>query len=448
MVRPDRCRGAEWGMATRSIVWFRRDLRLGDHPALEAGCAEGEVVPVFVADPAFDGAGAPRRALLHDCLVALRRATGGALVVRRGDPIEEIPSLAAEIDATTVFVSKDYAPYGRTRDEAVAEALRGGGRRLRGVGSPYAVEPGTVRKDDGGPYSVFTPYSRRWRTKGWDEPIEAPRDPTWIEAPSDRLPDRPDVDVEIAPASEDEALARWRRFRHDGLDTYDEHRDLPAIEGTSRLSPFLRLGVVHPRQLLAETDPGSNAHATFQAELAWRDFYADVLFHSPASAWEHWNRKFDSIRYDRDREARHRFRRWCEGRTGFPIVDAGMRQLVRSGWMHNRVRMITASFLVKDLHLPWTWGARFFLGHLLDGDLASNNHGWQWAAGSGTDAAPYFRVFNPTSQQQRWDPDGEYVSRWVPELGTDDYPEPMVDHRLERREALDRYEAVKRSAGS
>ena len=226
---------------------------------------------------------------------------------------------------------------------------------------------------------------------------------------------------------------------------YDADRDRPAIDGTSRLSPFLKYGVVHPRQLLAESDASHDGHRVFQSELAWRDFYADVLFRQPRTAWENLDRRFDHIAVDTDAAAHERFRRWCAGTTGFPIVDAGMRQLAQTGWMHNRVRMIVASFLVKDLHLPWQWGARHFLQHLLDGDLASNNHGWQWAAGCGTDAAPYFRVFNPTAQQERWDPDGAYVHRWISELDTDDYPSPMVDHQLERQEALDRYQAVKRS---
>ena len=426
-------------------MWFRRDLRLRDNPALAAACAEGEVLPVFVVDPAFESAGAPRRALLHDCLTALHESTGGALAVRRGDPVDEIPALADEIGADTVFVARDYGPYGRRRDEQVADALRGAGRRLRGVGSPYAVAPGGVVKDDGDPYSVFTPFSRKWRDHGWDDPIDAPRSPGWIEFDSESLPERPELDIEIASADESNVMARWRTFRDGGLDDYDERRDLPAVDGTSGLSPYLKYGVLHPRQLLAESDARNEAHRVFQSELAWRDFYADVLFQKPSSAWEHWNPKYDAIAYDTDAAARDRFQRWCDGRTGFQIVDAGMRQLLATGWMHNRVRMIVASFLVKDLHLPWTWGARFFLRHLLDGDLASNNHGWQWAAGSGTDAAPYFRVFNPWSQQDRWDPDGEYVHRWIPELDSDDYPQPMVDHKAERQEALDRYEAVKRS---
>jgi len=430
-------------MTSRAIMWFRRDLRLRDNPALVAALTEGEVLPLFVIDPAFEHAGGPRQALLHDCLRALDGATGGALVVRHGDPSDEVPAMADEIDAATVFVAKDFGPYGRRRDEQVADALTGAGRRLRGVGSPYAVEPGKVLKDDGDPYSVFTPFSRRWREYGWNGPIAAPRSPDWVEAESDGLPERPDTDVDIASATEDNVIARWRSFRDDGLDDYGEQRNYPAVEGTSRLSPYLKYGVVHPRQLLAESDARRDDHRTFQSELAWRDFYADVLHRRPQTAWENLDQRFDEIELDTDAAARGKFEQWCAGRTGFPIVDAGMRQLVASGWMHNRVRMIVASFLVKDLHLPWWWGARFFLRHLLDGDLASNNHGWQWAAGTGTDAAPYFRVFNPTAQGERWDRDGGYVARWIPELGTSAYPEPMVDHKVEREEALARYQAVK-----
>ena len=432
-------------MSQLSIVWFRRDLRLSDHPALAAALAEGDVLPLFVLDPAFERAGAPRRALLHDCLRALDEATGGALVIRHGDPADEVAAIAEEVGADTVYVSKDFAPYGRRRDEQVADILRGSGRRLRGIGSPYAVEPGSVRKDDGNPYAVFTPFSRRWRTHGWQAPIDAPRSPDWRTAASDGLPPRPEIGFELPIATEHQVAAHWQAFRSAGLERYAELRDRPAVEGTSRLSPYLKYGLMHPRQLMINPQPLNEGERIFQSELAWRDFYADVLFHQPHTAWGNLNTKFDEIAVDTGAAAQEKFLTWCEGRTGFPIVDAGMRQLVATGWMHNRVRMIVASFLVKDLHLPWQWGARFFLKHLLDGDLASNNHGWQWAAGTGTDAAPYFRVFNPTAQQQRWDPSGEYVQRWIPELGTRDYPPPMVDHAVERQEALDRYQAIKRS---
>ncbi len=429
-------------------MWFRRDLRVHDHPAFAEAAATGEVLALFVIDPAFARAGLPRRQLLLACLASLNDALGGALVIREGDPRVVVPAVAHEIDAGSVFVSKDFTPYGRTRDTDVAERLRADGRVLRGVGSPYAVAPGTVRKADGTPYAVFTPFSKAWRAIGWDAPIGKPDAARMIDAPSDPLPPCVATNVQAVADSEAAALCRWDEFRGDSLSVYQTGRDLPAIDGTSKLSPLLKFGVVHPRQLLADLSPGEPGHDTFATELAWRDFYADVLFRSPESAWQHLDTRFDAIRYDNGPEAETKFARWCNGTTGFPIVDAGMRQLVETGWMHNRVRMITASFLVKDLHLPWTWGARFFLEHLLDADLASNNHGWQWAAGSGTDAAPYFRVFNPTSQQERWDPDGEYVNRWIPELGTPSYPGPIVDHAVERIEALARYESVKRAARS
>ncbi len=436
-------------LRSRAVVWFRRDLRLADHPALTTAAAEyDEVVPVFVLDPAFAGAGAPRLAFLHDCLSSLddsiRQQSEAGLVVRHGDPADVIPQLAEELGADAVYVTRDYAPYGRRRDAAVAERLAAAGRHLRGVGSPYAVAPGTVRKGDGTPYAVFTPFSRTWRAVGWDAPLDAPGDGDvgWLGAPSDGLGPRPDPGCDLPRAGEAAAWERWADFRAGGLDGYDDHRDLPAEEGTSRLSAALKWGTIHPRQLLAELDAtgaGPSAHTVFSSELAWRDFYADVLFEQPRTAWENLNRSMDAMRVDTDAAARTLFDQWCAGETGFGIVDAGMHQLAATGWMHNRVRMIVASFLVKDLHLPWQWGARWFMSHLVDGDLASNNHGWQWTAGTGTDASPYFRVFNPTTQQERYDPTGEYVDRWVP----NPVP-PMLDHRAEREEALARLAATKR----
>ncbi|HSL73124.1 MAG TPA: deoxyribodipyrimidine photo-lyase [Ilumatobacteraceae bacterium] len=432
-------------------MWFRRDLRLGDHPAvLAAGADGGHVVPVFVVDPAFAASGAARLAYLHDCLVALdadlRERSGTGLVIRHGDPVAEIPRLAAGVGADTVYVSRDYAPYGRRRDAAVAAELRRAGRTLKGVGSPYAVPPGSVRKGDGAPYAVFTPFSKMWRGVGWDAPFDPPgADHRWLGSgaegiESDPLPDRPDPGCDLPAAGERVALERWDAFRVGPLDAYPDDRDRPSITGTSQLSPALKWGTIHPRTLLADLDAGgagSAAHTVYSSELAWREFYADVLYEQPRTAWENLNRKYDAMPVDTDAAATHRFERWTAGETGFGIVDAGMRQLAATGWMHNRVRMIVASFLVKDLHLPWQWGARWFMQHLVDGDLASNNHGWQWAAGTGTDAAPYFRVFNPRLQQERYDPAGEYVARWVP-----DPVEPMLDHAAERDEALRRLRSL------
>jgi deoxyribodipyrimidine photo-lyase len=434
------------------IMWFRRDLRLNDLPALHAAASEGaHVVPLFVVDPAFERSGAPRRAFMRAALGALDDSMDRALVYRHGDPAAVVPALAAEVGASAVFVTRDHGPYGRRRDASVAEELRAADVKFVGVGSHYAVPPGSVTKADGTAYRVFTPFSKAWRAVGWEAPLGAPQ-VDWRGAPSvhcDGPPAAPQFESEAptgweTTASEAGAHDRWAEFLpHVG--EYHDRRDLPAVDGTSRLSAALRWGLVHPRQLLHELGP-ERGDTVFASELAWRDFYADVLFQHPHSAWLNLDERMAAMPLDTDDAARARFRRWAEGTTGFPIVDAGMRQLLATGWMHNRVRMIVASFLVKDLHLPWQWGARHFMQHLVDGDLASNQHGWQWAAGTGTDAAPYFRVFNPTSQGERFDPAGEYRARWVPEVGTDRYPAPMVDHAAEREEALRRYRHV--SAGS
>ena len=443
-------------------MWFRRDLRLGDLPALLAAGSDGQtVVPLFVVDRAFAHAGAPRRALLHDILSDLdqqiRERFGSRLLIRSGDPAVEVPAIAAEFDVQTVYVSRDFAPYGRQRDTAVAAALAGQGRLLKGVGSPYAVDPGRVLKGDGTPYKVFTAFSKIWRQTGVEPPAPDPGDDMcW--APTSALDEHchplfgwPDPGCDLPPAGEAAALERWASFldavsaadgtMRSGVDAYNDLRDQPALAGTSQLSPDLKWGTLHPRTLLADLDlsgPKDDGAIVFSSELAWRDFYADVLFTQPHTAWKNLNPRFDAMPVDTDEAARCRFDQWTAGETGFGIVDAGMRQLLATGWMHNRVRMIVASFLVKDLNLPWQWGARWFMQHLLDGDLASNNHGWQWAAGTGTDAAPYFRVFNPTTQQQRYDRRGEYVDRWVHTPA-----EPMVDHGAEREEALRRLRTLR-----
>ena len=444
------------------IIWFRRDLRVTDHRAIAAAAAgSAPVVGVFVDDPALRSvSGAVRLAVLSDRLGELSAALGGALVIRRGDPRLIIPALCDEVGADTVFVTRDHTPRGRQRDGDVAETLRSVGRRLVGVGSNYVVEPGTVRKSDGTAYRVFTPFFKAWLTHldgDATTPIEIP-DIEWMSVHSDPIPERPSIDVEVAPIGDDAIARRWASFRAESLESYVSQRDLPAVDGTSRLSTALKWGAVHPRTLVAGLDGGpegrfaagdfaSESQRVFLSELAWRDFYGDVLVGRPETAWRNLNPAMDAMVVDTDRAAVGRFERWASGQTGFPIVDAAMRQLSATGWMHNRLRMIVASFLVKDLHLPWQWGAAHFMAHLSDGDLASNNHGWQWAAGTGTDAAPYFRVFNPWTQQKRYDPDGEFVATWVPEAGTDRALAPMVDHAAERDEALRRYRNVSASRG-
>jgi deoxyribodipyrimidine photo-lyase len=440
-----------------ALLWFRRDLRLRDHPALAAAAEHGEVLACFVLDPRLEASSGPRRLqFLGDSLRHLRDDLDGRLLVTRGRPEEVIPRVAADIDAASVHISHDFAPFGRRRDERVRAAL--GSVPLVATGSPYLVSPGRVTKDDGTPYQVFTPFLRKWREVGWRAPARTGPDsarwldPAQVDAERCEIPDR-GAPLDLA-AGEAAALAAFQAFAGDALKRYAQERNRPDVAGTSRMSAHLKFGTIHPRTLVAGLDTRHDGAQTYLRELAFRDFYADVLFQRPASAWRNWNTHFDTIQTDTGAEAKRRFESWKAGETGFPLVDAGMRQLRETGFMHNRVRMIVASFLVKDLHLPWQWGARWFLDQLVDGDMASNQHGWQWCAGSGTDAAPYFRVFNPVKQGEKFDPAGDYIRRWVPELRSADdphllngerpqgYPAPIVDHAAERADALRRYQCI------
>ncbi len=446
-----------------SLLWFRRDLRLGDNPALQAAAAaDDEVLPVFVLDDALRApSGLPRLAFLYRCLRALDASTGGRLVIANGRPEEVIPAVAEQVSATSVHIAADFGPYGRRRDEAVEHAL--GAVPLVRTGSSYAVAPGRVRKPDGTPFQVFTPFSQAWRAQGWRPPAASPGAVRWATGlDSAGIPADPPLPEEVAlpPAGEEAGLARWRDFRAADVSGYRDRRNFPGADRTSRLSPYLKWGCVHPRTLLGDLADATDAGAsTFQNELAWREFYADVLWHRPDSARQSLRPAMRGMRTDSGPAAEERLAAWQQGRTGYPIVDAGMRQLQREGWMHNRLRMIVASFLVKDLHLDWQLGSRYFMGHLVDGDLASNNHGWQWVAGTGTDAAPFHRIFNPLLQANRFDPDGDYVRRYVPELEhvpgaavhepwnlpggvPAGYPARIVDHAVERAEALRRLAEV------
>jgi deoxyribodipyrimidine photo-lyase len=443
---------------TTALLWFRRDLRLADHPALLAARdAADEVVPVFVLDDALRRPSGPNRlAFLYRNLRDLQDRTGGALRVVHGPPETTIPQLARQCGAESVHVSSDHGPYGRTRDARVAAAL--GEVPLVATGSPYGVTPGTLTKADGTPYKVFTPFLKAWRARGLHAPARTPRALPWSDGglPDSGIPQDPGTTADLPVAGEEAALARWRAFRAEALVDYDERRNSPGADRTSRLSAALKYGLLHPRTLHADLGADSGSQV-FGRELVWRDFYADVLRHAPRSAREDLTDALRALPYDQPDAA---FAAWQQGRTGYPLVDAGMRQLLAEGWMHNRVRMVVASFLTKDLHVHWTAGARHFMRHLVDGDLASNQHGWQWTAGTGTDAAPYFRVFNPVTQGRTFDPDGDYIRRWVPELRglsgraihepwtcerlPAGYPERVVDHAAERQDSLDRYQRARR----
>lgn len=440
-----------------ALLWFRRDLRLRDHPALAAAADSGEVLACFVVDPRLEASSGRRRLrFLGDALRQLRDDLDGRLLVTRGRPEDRIPLLASEIGASSVHITEDFAPFGRRRDERVRAAL--GSVPLVSTGSPYLVSPGRVTKGDGTPYQVFTSFLRKWREVGWRKPARSGPgsarwlDPAQVSVDQCAIPD-PAATLDLA-AGEAAALLEWEAFVDDGLQRYAQDRDRPDLEGTSRMSAHLKFGTIHPRTMVAGLDLSGAGAQSYLRELAFRDFYAAVLYYWPASAWRNWNSDFDAIRADTGARAKRVFESWKAGETGFPMVDAGMRQLRETGFMHNRVRMIAASFLVKDLHLPWQWGAAWFMEQLTDGDLANNQHGWQWCAGCGTDAAPYFRVFNPTTQGEKFDPSGDYIRRWVPELSEAEdihlrtgqrppaYPAPIVDHDTERAEALRRYRNI------
>ena len=441
-----------------AIIWFRRDLRINDHPALLAAVESSEhVIPLFILDKTqIKEAGAKLLAYMAQSLRSLDESLGNNLHIIEGDQVEVLTALIKKYDVQEVHISAEYERYGAERDARVEAA----GIKLVRTGSPYAVTPGRVVKpSDGTPYKVYTPFYRAWRTHGWRAPAKTPKSMKFVQPTSEyrNFPDFPlPKGVEIIKAGEAAALSRFKEFTKKGLDTYDENRNFAGIDGTSKMSSYLKFGEIHPRTLL-ENLGESKAHDTFRKEIAWREFYADVLFNNPMTDREYYAPRFADMRYD---EPGAQFKAWCEGKTGYPFVDAAMRQLIQEGWMHNRTRMVVASFLVKDLHLEWQLGERFFAEHLVDYDVASNAHGWQWTAGTGTDASPYYRVFNPIEQGKRFDENGDYIRKYVPELAhlsaaeihepwlyldgySKGYPERLVDHAIERLESLERLKEIK-----
>ncbi|HVF77416.1 MAG TPA: deoxyribodipyrimidine photo-lyase [Solirubrobacteraceae bacterium] len=461
-----------------ALLWYRRDLRLTDHPALTRAVGEFDrVVPVFVLDDTLrEGrfASAPREAFMLGCLraldVALRRC-GSGLVIRHGRPERELVALAEEAGAEAVLWTSDVSPYARARDERVAQALRGAGLKPLPQGGNYVVDVSRPRTQGGDPYSVFSPFHRLWRGI---ERRTVHRAPARL-APlpgglrKGRLPapppggGLPEPHCEPGEPAARAALARWL----DGpIDHYAERHNAIARAGTSGLSPYLRWGCLSPAECEARAARrgGAGAEAWIR-QLCWRDFYAHVLLLNPGNARLEYQPRYRDLEWNDDHDA---LVAWREGRTGYPLVDAGMRQLARTGWMHNRARLVVGSFLTKDLHLDWRLGERHFEALLLDGEPAQNNGNWQWVTSVGVDPAPYFRrIFNPVLQQQKFDPGGDYVRRWVPELRDvpdarlaepwemsdeaqaaagcvigRDYPAPIVDHADERRRAIERYRAA------
>ena len=450
-----------------AIFWFRKDLRVQDNEALfEAVAASKDIYPLFAVNSnEYESLEGIRQHSLTESLNSLRLSLGNVLNIvnyRENSELgDKLLEACVSTGSTQIFAMNRFDPQGVSEQESVAKALNSKGVELKLVGSAYAVQPGTVRKPDGTNYRVYTPFFKSWDQLANTAPFKVPVEKvSWLSLPEGKAIPAPTKASPIRViAGEAFALRTFERFKKRAVVKYSEDRNRADLSGTSHLSHALAHGEIHPRTLLAVLgdDQGS---FVFRKEIAWREFYADVLHHYPHTQTDYYEPRFKNLRYDEGAEAQERFKAWCEGKTGYPMVDAGMRQLLAEGWMHNRVRMIVASFLVKDLHIEWTLGAAHFEKHLSDFDPASNAHGWQWTAGCGTDASPYYRIFNPIMQGLKFDPNGDYVRKYVPELrhlaGADvhepwnafsgydlAYPAPIVDHAEERNESLARLEELK-----
>ena len=445
------------------IFWFRRDLRVQDNQALLAAVdrsttQNSQVAAAFVFGRGFEELSPIRRNSLITSVSSLSQSLPKGLQLASGETGKYLLDLAQTLGANVVYATRSFDTHGMLEQSEVAEQLYSHGVSLQLVGSNYAVEPGTVRKDDQTPLRVYTPFYKRWLGYLGQRPFQVDTSLVeWVPGSGELPKYSPDCPMPIK-ASESFAIETWQKFRKRALSDYSENRNRTDLSGTSHLSHARAHGEIHPRTLLAELGD-SPGEEVFRKELAWREFYADVLFHNPHTYDGYYEPRFEKLRYDSEID-NPKLEAWRSGNTGYPIVDAAMRQLMTTGWMHNRARMIVASFLVKDLHIEWQVGARWFEELLTDFDPASNSHGWQWTAGCGTDASPYYRVFNPTLQGYKFDPNGDYVRKFIPELRhiagaevhepwklidglQNGYPAPILDHFVERDEALARLEEIK-----
>ncbi|MBO0345027.1 deoxyribodipyrimidine photo-lyase [Roseibium sp. CAU 1637] len=464
-----------------TIVWFRQDLRVSDNPALQEAAGRGKVLPVYVLeDPTKSGdthpLGGASRWWLHHSLAALQKDLG-RLLLMRGDPRMAIPQLVKQTGATAVFWNRCYEPHAIERDSDLKSDLKANGIEVRSFKASLLLEPFEIETKTGGPYKVYSPFWRALKDKTIDPPLAPPKA---LELADFKTEDQLE-DLELLPhgpnwaegweklwqPGEQGALEQFESFLTNGLEGYGTLRNRPDKPNISRLSPHLHFGEISPRQLWHRIRDGHDTQdgEKFLSEVAWRDFSYHLLYHFPKLASENWKQDFDAYPWV---DSESNLKAWQRGQTGYPIVDAGMRELWQTGYMHNRVRMIVASFLIKHLRIDWRRGEEWFRDTLVDADLANNSAGWQWVAGSGADASPYFRIFNPMTQGEKFDPDGDYVRKWVPELAElpqeylnvpfkapsdvlrkagvqlgQTYPKPLVDHAKARQAALDGYESIK-----
>lgn len=425
--------------ATTAIFWFRRDLRLDDNAGLHAALKENDAVqPIFIFDThildQLEDSDDARVTFIHECIHHLQQelaVLGSGLLVLHGTP-EEIFSV---LEAKAVYTNHDYEPYGRTRDAAVEKILGERNIPFRSSKDIVILEKDEVLKDDGTPYTIYTPYSRRWKSNFSLLPPEEVKTKQVL-SHLKKMSSPPVPSLEVLGFRRSTIPFPERKISLSVIRKYGRQRDIPGIASTTRLGVHLRFGTVSIRKLVQVALEESEIWLN---ELIWREFYHMILWHFPHVAKNSFKVAYDRIDWINNPEE---FQTWCEGKTGYPLVDAGMRELNTTGFMHNRVRMVAASFLTKHLLIDWRWGEAWFARKLLDFDLAANNGGWQWAAGSGCDAAPYFRVFNPQTQAERFDPEQVYVRRWVPELGTSDYPAPVVDHAFARNRVMEYYRSA------
>lgn len=429
-----------------AICWFRRDLRLEDNTALYyALCSGFAVLPLFIFDTnildKLEDKRDRRVVFIHREVSRLQnelRALGSDILIKHGKPFEIWKQILAEYKVSAVFVNHDYESYGQTRDKQIAGLLQSHGVVFRTFKDIVVFEKNEIVKDNGSPYTVFTPYSKRWKEKL--KPFYYKEYPTskyfsnFLKAQCSNVPALQQIGF-----CQTEGQFPENVLKDSLIKEYHRNRNLPAVNGTSKLSVHLRFGTLSIRKLLGYALARNDI---FVNELIWRDFYHQILFHFPHVENGAFKSEYDAIEWKNNEE---HFEKWCKGETGIPLVDAGMRELNTTGYMHNRVRMVVASFLTKNLLIDWRWGEAYFAAKLLDFDLAANNGGWQWAAGCGTDAAPYFRIFNPITQAQRFDPENVYIRKWVPEVATPSYPKPMVNLKQSREECLKAYRnALKR----